>query len=178
MNRIVGVLNDFDLVSQVVAVGAEEPSSKHRTGTKPFMAIELLSDLPCLHKYRHDLESLFYVILWHTHRFQDGRCTSLEYDDWARDSVDIVRKTKSDVVSGFGPLSHPLPPYFKLHKLLMSYRQALQAGFYAWSMHIQQLDYAKTCDPEFAETLKFDEDTLEGHLSFDAVDKIFLNNRP
>jgi hypothetical protein len=58
---IYGVLNDFDLA---VAVDHQEPSSKHRTGTKPFMAMDLLRPSPPGHLSRHDLESLFYALLW------------------------------------------------------------------------------------------------------------------
>lgn len=38
---------------------------KYRTGTGPFMAMDLLStgDAP-LHRYRHDLESFFFVLAW------------------------------------------------------------------------------------------------------------------
>jgi hypothetical protein len=47
-------------------------ASKQRTGTKPFMAIEVLRpDLPA-HMYRHDLESKFYVLIWTTSRFHKG----------------------------------------------------------------------------------------------------------
>ncbi|KAF9021085.1 hypothetical protein BDZ89DRAFT_1163943 [Hymenopellis radicata] len=62
--RICGVLNDFDLSSYR---GASGGSSKQRTGTRPYMAHEL-HDLdtngdPPVHLYRHDLESIFYVII-------------------------------------------------------------------------------------------------------------------
>ncbi|KAK0478806.1 hypothetical protein IW261DRAFT_188242 [Armillaria novae-zelandiae] len=62
--RIRGVLNDFDLSSLRSATGA---SSTQRTGTLPYMAYELLSSdengQPPKHLYRHDVESVFYVIL-------------------------------------------------------------------------------------------------------------------
>lgn len=63
--KIIGVLNDFDL-----AIHKSEqnngPLSKQQTGTKPFMAIDLLErpqGNPPLHRYRHDLESFMYVTL-------------------------------------------------------------------------------------------------------------------
>ncbi|KAJ7086189.1 hypothetical protein C8R44DRAFT_539879, partial [Mycena epipterygia] len=59
--QIFGVLNDFDLS---LLIDADDLStSNQRTGTKPFMAIDLLVPQPLAHRYRHDLESLFYVIL-------------------------------------------------------------------------------------------------------------------
>ncbi|KAL4266523.1 hypothetical protein AB1N83_004278 [Pleurotus pulmonarius] len=59
--RTIGVLNDWDLATPVDATGS---SSKHRTGTGPFMALDLLAPEPPVHLYRHDLESLFYVLIW------------------------------------------------------------------------------------------------------------------
>lgn len=79
------ILNDFDLAVQLDEDG--EPagaSSNHRTGTLPFISVELLHDfillmesqkvkpknatqtehLPITHRLRHDFESLFWTILW------------------------------------------------------------------------------------------------------------------
>ncbi|KAJ2916662.1 hypothetical protein MD484_g3737, partial [Candolleomyces efflorescens] len=45
--------------------GADRPlAAQHRIGTPPFMAIDLLNKNPLPHLYRHELESLFYIILW------------------------------------------------------------------------------------------------------------------
>ncbi|KDQ23804.1 hypothetical protein PLEOSDRAFT_162191 [Pleurotus ostreatus PC15] len=60
-NEVVGVLNDWDLSTRVDVVGN---STNHRTGTGPFMALDLLGKEPPVHLYRHDLESLFYVLIW------------------------------------------------------------------------------------------------------------------
>lgn len=59
--RVFGVLNDWDLATPVNAIGS---STNHRTGTGPFMALDLLGKEPPVHLYRHDLESLFYVLIW------------------------------------------------------------------------------------------------------------------
>ncbi|KAJ7875176.1 hypothetical protein B0H14DRAFT_2437500 [Mycena olivaceomarginata] len=60
---VYGVLNDFDLA----LMNKEPPStSKQRTGTKPYMAIDLLVDFPPRHLYRHDLESFLYVLVFLT----------------------------------------------------------------------------------------------------------------
>ncbi|KAF9502091.1 hypothetical protein BDN71DRAFT_1491454 [Pleurotus eryngii] len=61
-SRCVGILNDWDLSSVFSQLGAH---TKHRTGTGPFMALDLLTGVePPSHLYRHDLESLFYVFVW------------------------------------------------------------------------------------------------------------------
>ncbi|KAJ3851435.1 protein kinase [Lentinula lateritia] len=63
--RIYGVLNDFDLSSRIEDIN-ENPTFNvvNHTGTKPFMSYDLLnSSWKGGHLYRHDLESLFYIIL-------------------------------------------------------------------------------------------------------------------
>lgn len=62
-----GVLIDWDLAIDVEAKAGVgyAASASHRTGTGPFMAIDLLEspkDSP--HFYRHDLESFFYILIW------------------------------------------------------------------------------------------------------------------
>lgn len=61
--KIFGVLNDYDLAR---VRGYSGPTSRQRTGTQPFMAMDLLDPdyagdrtLP-----RFDIESLLYVLLW------------------------------------------------------------------------------------------------------------------
>ncbi|KAF9459059.1 hypothetical protein BDZ94DRAFT_1149964, partial [Collybia nuda] len=66
--KVHGVLNDLDLSSLREDVERGTPTSHQRTGTPPYMATELLqaaggTKSPTRHLYRHDLESLTYVIL-------------------------------------------------------------------------------------------------------------------
>jgi serine/threonine protein kinase len=72
--KVFGVLNDYDLA---IFKSNNAPSSKTRTGTKPFMAIDLLGNPDDVHCYRHDLESMFYVIVYVTSRYHEGQ----ELDD-------------------------------------------------------------------------------------------------
>lgn len=65
--KLYGVVNDWDYA--VMEHTDEKPppaSMKKRTGTPPFMAIDLLRapDSLCIHYYRHDLESFFWILLW------------------------------------------------------------------------------------------------------------------
>jgi hypothetical protein len=62
---VLGILNDWDMASELTDEG-EVPNSAalHRTGTLPFMATELLTTPPPAHRYRHDLESFFYILIW------------------------------------------------------------------------------------------------------------------
>ncbi|KAI0827171.1 hypothetical protein BC628DRAFT_207803 [Trametes gibbosa] len=65
------ILNDFDLEIDTNDRDATGPTSQHRTGTLPFMAIEPLENMAkpvgsqtVLHQLYHDYESLFWVALW------------------------------------------------------------------------------------------------------------------
>ncbi|KAF8915043.1 hypothetical protein CPB85DRAFT_1295455 [Mucidula mucida] len=62
---VCGVLNDMDLSSLVADLEQQKATSSMRTGTPPFMAVDLLGSHKSgtVHLYRHDLESLFYVML-------------------------------------------------------------------------------------------------------------------
>jgi hypothetical protein len=68
-DKVYAVLNDFDLA---VSADVKSTSSKQCTGTKPFMAIDLLQPDPPVHMYCHDLESMFYVLIWTTSHFHNG----------------------------------------------------------------------------------------------------------
>lgn len=56
-------------VNDEIIVEKHDPNvhvgSCYRTGTRPFMAVDLLAagEVPS-HQYRHDLESFFYVLIW------------------------------------------------------------------------------------------------------------------
>jgi len=62
--KVHGVLTDYDLSSWKATLTAEkDKSSQQTTGTPPYMAQELLRGTSTIHLYRHDVESLFYVML-------------------------------------------------------------------------------------------------------------------
>jgi hypothetical protein len=103
-DKMYGVLNDLDL-----AVGADVKSStlsKQCTGTKPFMAINLLWPDPPAHMYRHDLESMFYVLIWITSRFHNGKeITDPPLQEWAdQGSVALVKDKSFFIMMSKPPL--------------------------------------------------------------------------
>ena len=64
VRKVRGVLTDYDLSSLVEKMKSDyTKTSQQRTGTPPYMAYELLREISPLHLYRHDLESLFYIML-------------------------------------------------------------------------------------------------------------------
>ena len=62
--KVYGVLTDYDLSSWKEALENDYAStSQQHIGTPPYMAYELLKGMSVTHLYRHDLESLFYIML-------------------------------------------------------------------------------------------------------------------
>ncbi|THH03527.1 hypothetical protein EW145_g6186 [Phellinidium pouzarii] len=62
-DKVIGILLDFDLAS----FPHEGHASRHRTGTAPFMAREVLNaarNAYC-HGIHHELESILYIAIWH-----------------------------------------------------------------------------------------------------------------
>ncbi|THH29943.1 hypothetical protein EUX98_g4233 [Antrodiella citrinella] len=82
-----GVLNDFDMASVGLFRDALQGTPSSGTGTRLFMAIELLGSPPSPHYYRHDLESLMYVMLWHASRYIGNGVSP--YERWGDPCIDL-----------------------------------------------------------------------------------------
>jgi hypothetical protein len=84
-----------------VSADVKSTSSKHRTGTKPFMAIDLIHPDLAVHMYRHDLESIFSVLVWITSRFDNRQeIADPPLQKWAdNDDQVLVEKKRSFFLS-------------------------------------------------------------------------------
>jgi hypothetical protein len=103
-NEIYAALNDFNLA---VSADVKRISSKHHTGTKPFMAIDLIYPDPTLHMYFHDLELMFYVLGWITSCFHNGQeIADPPLQEWADNGGAALLKEKIFFVI----MSEPPPP--------------------------------------------------------------------
>ncbi|KAJ4478110.1 protein kinase [Lentinula aciculospora] len=113
--KVYGVLNDFDLSSRVQDLN-QGPTSNQRTGTRPFMSRDLLNpDWEGGHFYRHDLESLFYIILCLACRYAEPGIPAAEpraYSKWFSGSDEDVFAQKHIFLSEPHYNGLPIQPYF------------------------------------------------------------------
>ncbi|KAE9384080.1 hypothetical protein BT96DRAFT_842818 [Gymnopus androsaceus JB14] len=113
--KVYGVLNDFDLSSSVDRQN-DGPSSNHRTGTKPFMAIDLLDEKwHGGHMYRHDLESLFYIMLCVACRYEKPAkpLPKAPYEEWFGATDRLVYLSKVDLIHTGSEESLPIKHFFR-----------------------------------------------------------------
>ncbi|KAJ2916670.1 hypothetical protein MD484_g3767, partial [Candolleomyces efflorescens] len=86
--NVKGVLNDWDMAEFTDEERDPTTATHRRIGTPPFMAVDLIymKDQTCRHSFRHELESLFYILLW----------AALHYD-----VVNKIRHNTLDVVENW-----------------------------------------------------------------------------
>ncbi|KII94510.1 hypothetical protein PLICRDRAFT_169259 [Plicaturopsis crispa FD-325 SS-3] len=91
-----GILNDFDNAIQLNEnYEAKKPIATHRTGTLPYLAIDLLYDAhrSFPHRYRHDVESFVYVFVAHCVRYPvAGQDESERNRQIYKDAVTLLEK--------------------------------------------------------------------------------------
>lgn len=108
---VVGVLNDFDLAS-VMEPGDRTPviDGYERAGTRPFMALDRLQnqDEPFWRRYRHDLESFAWRLLWEMLKDDPNWTTSKSAEEYQR-KLAYVSSIGSQVVH----VKREWYPYFK-----------------------------------------------------------------
>ena len=181
--KVCGVLTDFDLSSWTVDLKNDyTKTSQQRTGTPPFMAYELLSGSGALHLYRHDLESLFYIMLiLATHyeikpptKKEDGglrmrrRFEDLPYESWfGQPTYKTLASYKRTFFSDRTRLD--VSPDFKdfldwLGDLRMSFRRGFRA-----KETLEDVFIIEGSESEDEVTPEFDDETLEGHVNYSAL---------
>ena len=183
--KVYGVLTDYDLSSWTASLTPDyTKTSQQRTGTPPFMAHELLDGTDTLHLYRHDVESLFYImVILATQyeirtpkkgekggvRMRQG-LKRLPYQAWFDEpSYKALGSFKHTFLSGFEVLE--LSPAFKdlgdwLDGLRLSFRRGIRSKqiYKEDLMHLPQLGEAPG-----NEVIPFDDETLAGHVCYSAL---------
>ncbi|KAF9016192.1 hypothetical protein BDZ89DRAFT_409497 [Hymenopellis radicata] len=195
--RIYGVLIDMGLSSDLDDLKA---TSLRRTGTPPFMAIDLLRkySLQPEHIHRHDLESLFYVmlILFTRYELEAAEPTSSRIQDRAER---LARRRKAPLTQWFDStlswealskekeifLARIEAPDSPLHMnniisssfqgfkdWIWSLKDALQDGFHAQTQALRQEEKAKIRGKAPA---PFDYATLGGEFQYSTFFDVMKN---
>ena len=170
-----GVLNDWDVAS----TSHTESDSEHtnmRTGTMPFMSIDLHEDPPPIHIERFEYESLFYVLYWICLSYSYGKLLPEEkrhsaFKRWLRwnsNDHDDVRSAKVDLLNDE-------TIFEDADKFPAMYRPLIRPWLYLLQ-HTLRKGYNARNDADFAGRMaEFDDDTLGGHMSYENICKILQN---
>ncbi|KAI5115836.1 hypothetical protein M0805_008270 [Coniferiporia weirii] len=159
--RVCGVLNDWDLAK---LKDSKDPTSNTRTGTRPFMARDLLTDKPQEHLERFDWESMLYVLIWIACRYGSGGKVLNEdpLPSWFEHDLEILRKDKTSVCSG------EIPPFTEHYEGLISWVIPMLGLFqsgYSWKSLRQITDKTALSIPEWV--------TLGGHVTYEKLREIY-----
>ncbi|KAF5365033.1 hypothetical protein D9757_013086 [Collybiopsis confluens] len=160
-DKVYGVLNDF-VLSSFRSRMDKDLTSKHQTGTKPFMACDLLNlEWDKGHLYQHNLESLFYIILILSCQYTEPttRASSPPFADWF-DGVDqFIASLKLDFLQSLSP-DLPIQTYYN--------------GFHKWLLHTCHMDQGYKSRPgaffrsdkDRTKAVLYDWETLNGNVTY------------
>ena len=172
-----GVLIDWDVAS----TSHTESDSDHtnmRTGTMPFMSIDLHEDPPPVHIERFEYESLFYVLYWICLSYSDGkllpekerhsafkrwpRWNSNDHDDVCEAKIGLKNNSKIfRDVNEFPAMYRPL-----VQPWLVRLQVQFNEGYHARYM-------SKVPGKQSEE--EFDDYTLGGYVSYESI-RVILEN--
>ncbi|KAJ3734749.1 protein kinase [Lentinula guzmanii] len=177
--KICGVLNDFDLSSRVRNMD-KGPTSNHRTGTRPFMSIDLLDpDWKGGHLYRHDIESLFYIMLCLACRYERPNVPTPEpraYAVWFSGTDQQVLDNKTAFLTRPCTKAIPIQPYFAgFKRWLKRIRKKLHIGYIRRPVYLPEesgIDSDDDESPDSDEDPNFDWDTLNKRASYTTMRSI------
>ncbi|KAI5887850.1 uncharacterized protein SCHCODRAFT_02692454 [Schizophyllum commune H4-8] len=105
--KVFGLLSDWGLSCLADAHNLGTSStSRHRTGTAPFMAMDLQRaaskySVAADHRYCHDLESFFWLLLWAVLHFdlKRKRHRNCTHEDWIGDCRECAARFKRDFMT-------------------------------------------------------------------------------
>jgi len=183
--KVCGVLTDYDLSSWTRSLTEDyTKTSQQRTGTPPFMAHGLLDGSDNLHLYRHDAESIFYIMLILATHYEIQAPTkgkgggarvrkgNLSFQDWFdAPNYNMLGGIKSDFFTKRKVFE--VSPSFKDFRCWLL---QLQKSFGLGSGAKQQQKYMEPEESFGEDTFgentppaTFDEETLGGHVTYNAL---------
>ena len=184
--KVYGVLMDFDLSSWTRSLaGNYTKTSQQRTGTPPYMAHGVLDGTDPMHMYRHDVESIFYIILMLATRYEvysldDGvggglrarrELGQLPFHQWFNQSEYTTLSSSKHSFFGKPSMKLDLSPAFKdFGNWIQGLRRAFHAGFHSresYKMAVSD-EVPKMKLRSAPKTPEFDDETLGGHVTYSA----------
>lgn len=194
------VLIDFDMAVELPKddTSSYVPSSKHRTGTLPFMAHELVADayqashnraviwVPIPHRLRHDFESLFWVSLWcilslFRHGLSKQRLQLIlgVLERFESGNLQFIASHRKDVAE------NPLEDF---HVSMPPGTECLQRWLKAWNKVFsearavsQKYKYAEDSDSECeprGTPVVYDQETMGGYFTQDSLKAALTRHMP
>ncbi|KAL5484866.1 hypothetical protein ACEPAI_7508 [Sanghuangporus weigelae] len=160
-DKIHGVLIDFDLAS--LGLPTPEGHFGRRTGTRPYMSIDLLETETPLHLERHDWESFFYVICWIASHYSNGDQIETEaFNEWNEPDDNKLRSIKTELLFGHSKpnLNVLFTDFYK--PLYLSWIRPIQIMFRDADLARGDFNVTPNANPE-----DFDEETLGGHVTWE-----------
>ncbi|KAJ3900553.1 hypothetical protein F5879DRAFT_407564 [Lentinula edodes] len=174
-----GVLNDWDLAIWLKE-WKEGSTSKFRTGTKPYMAYEQhSSQWQGPHRFRHDLESVFYVILLlvslyssPTEKVRFPSTGDHRYEKWHKQDDGVLLGQKGNIVRAGDWQPFPQLFFSGFTLWLAALQKNLRRGIFNLENHKHAvLAASQPLRPgrRPPQVPFFDEDTLGGYFSYKKV---------
>ena len=176
--HVYGVLTDYDLSSWTASLRTDyTKTSQQRTGTPPYMAHELLTGASDIHLYRHDVESLFYImlLLCARHEFDPSgeaerpvvmREGEIPYGDWFNEqNYGKLGIFKAYFFSQMGAIE--LSPAFEdIRKWLVHLQYCFSDGFELKNSYKKRKERAGDSAGELP---PFDDETLGGQINYSSL---------
>ena len=183
--RVYGVLTDYDLSSFTATMNSDyKNTSQQRTGTPPYMAHELLRGTSALHLYRHDLESLFYIMLLTAARHTIGTqkrkdkprvillpSLVLPYEDWFNEKhYDVLGLRKGALFAELQPIMSS-GIFEDFLPWLEDLQQCFSSGFKLKPSYNNRTwkIWRAAVQPATVQPVEFDDGTLGGQITYDTI---------
>ena len=185
VKEVYGVLTDYDLSLWTASLTSDyTKTSQQRAGTPPFMARGLLNGTDSLHLYRHDVESLFYVILILVTRYEietpekgeDGGVRMrqglkmLPYQSWFdQPSYEALAAFKLGAIYNLKLRLDLSPTFEDFGCWLMKLRRSFSLGSLAklGQLVLEEDQTEESCGEDTPAA--FDDETLGGHVNYSAL---------
>ncbi|KAI5115937.1 hypothetical protein M0805_004064 [Coniferiporia weirii] len=169
-DEVCGVLNDWDLAK---LKDSKESTSNSRTGTRPFMARDLLTDEPVEHLERFDWESMLYVLVWIACRYGSGGVLKKPSAllKWLEHDLETLQDNKTAVCGCIYP---PLTEHYEeLTSWIDPMLNLFASGYKAKAIYERALEKAKEKSMTMSDT--FDSKTLGGHVTYKKLREIYIS---